>query len=313
MKKIQGNFYKKSFISIDQLAIEDIFQIFSMADFYKDGIEKGSVFSDLVGQIMAALFYEPSSRTFGTFLSAMQKLGGGVIPIHGIKNSSVAKGETLEDTIRTFSCSSDLIVLRHFEKGASKKAEKIATVPVVNAGDGTGEHPTQALLDLYTIYKSLKRTDRLKIAFVGDLKYGRTVHSLFKILSLFSGNEIFFLSPEESPMPKELLVKNGKPKTKSSYVRNLEEVITKIDVLYMTRIQKERMKPEIYEKIKNLFILNGKVAAKMKKEAIILHPLPRVGEIAVEVDKNPRALYLAKQMKNALYVRMALLRLILKK
>ena len=175
MKKINGNFYQKSIISIDQFDANDIKKVFDLADSYKKGIEKGTVFRDLEGKLLTALFYEPSSRTFGSHIAAMQRLGGRIIPIQGVSFSSVVQWGPLEDTIRVFASYSDVIALRHPEEGASKRAAEVSPVPIINAGDGVGEHPTQALLDLFTIKDRLGRTDNLKIAMVGDLKYGRSV------------------------------------------------------------------------------------------------------------------------------------------
>src|SRR3989344_8549572 len=184
MRQVNGNFYHKSIISVDQFSKKDIDVIFKRAASYRDALKRGDVLDDLRGKLVTALFYEPSSRTFGSFIAATQRLGGGIIPIQGGQFSSVVKGETLEDTIRVFSNYSDAIALRHSEEGAAKRAADVAYVPVINAGDGVGEHPTQALLDLFTIHRKFGKTNGLKIAMVGDLKYGRTVHSLLELLSL---------------------------------------------------------------------------------------------------------------------------------
>lgn len=311
--KIRQRFFGQSIVSIEQFTKDDLETVFELATFYKQGQRFSSRFTDLAGKIMAALFYEPSSRTLASFISAMQYLGGGIIPLNGMTYTSVAKGETLTDTIRVFQNYADIIVIRHPEKGAAKIASDYAKVPIINAGDGTGEHPTQALLDIYTIKERLGRIDNLKIAMVGDLKYGRTVHSLAKALSCYSGISIYLISPNTSPMPPEVVAKITRLGVKTKQRQSIEEIIDDVDVLYMTRVQKERMRPDIYEKIKNLFKLDNKLANKMKKEAIIMHPLPRVGEITWDVDQNPRAMYLRYQMKNGLFIRMALLKLILTK
>ncbi len=275
-------------------------------------MEKGSVYQDLKGKILTALFYEPSSRTFGSFLSAMQRLGGGIIPIHGVAFSSVVKGESLIDTVRTFQNYSDVIVLRHPEKGAAYQASSYLQIPLINAGDGTGEHPTQALLDLLTIQNNLGRLTNLKIAIVGDLKYGRTVHSLARLLSLYKKVTFYFVSPVGLRMPESILTFLKKKKIQFYLLTDLKPIIKQIDVLYMTRIQKERMNEEVYEKSKSAYQINNHLVNQMKKEAIVMHPLPRVNEISPDVDQNPRAVYFKEQMCNGLAVRMALLRLILK-
>lgn len=313
MQKINGNFFAQSILSIDQFTASDIDIVFDLATYYKKGIEKGCVFNELSGKILTALFYEPSSRTFGSFVASMQRLGGGIIPIQGVTYSSVSKGETLEDTIRTFESYSDAIAIRHHEEGAAKKAADAAKIPIINAGDGVGEHPTQALLDLFTIKDRLGRMEDLKVAVVGDLKYGRTVHSLSKLLSLYPKITIYFISPPLSPMPEKIVSLLKQRKVKTINAKSIEDVIREIDVLYMTRVQKERMDKEIYEKIKSLFVLNSSMANKMKKNSLIMHPFPRVYELDYAVDHNPRAVYLKHQMRNGLFIRMALLRLILKK
>lgn len=313
IKKINGKFYQSDILSVEQFTIDDIARVFDVAAFYKKGTENGVVFSDLSGMILTALFYEPSSRTFGSFCASMQRLGGGIIPIQGVTYSSVVKGESLTDTINTFQSYSDVIVIRHPEEGAAAKAAEAARIPIINAGDGVGEHPTQALLDLFTIKDRLKRLDHITIAMIGDLKYGRTVHSLAKLLSLYKDSTMYVIHPEQSPMPESVLTLIKKRGVVVRQAKTIEEIIKKVDVLYMTRVQKERMSAELYDKIKGAFKLTSKLANSMRKDAIIMHPLPRVGEVELSVDVNPRACYLQHQMRNGLFVRMALLRLILKK
>lgn len=266
----------------------------------------------LQGRIMTALFYEPSSRTFGSFISAMQRLGGGVIPLQGMTYSSVAKGETLEDTIRTFESYSDVIVIRHPEVGSAKRAALSSKIPIINAGDGVGEHPTQALLDLFTILSKFKKIGGLKIAFVGDLLNGRTVHSLSKLLVKMGRVEFFFVSPKNLRMPEE--IKNQLKNIKITEIDKLDGIINKVNVIYVTRIQKERFSSlAAYEKVKNFYIVNKKLMEKAGKNIILMHPLPRVSEINPDVDDDPRAVYLTEQMRNGLYVRMALLAAVLGK
>lgn len=311
MEKINGKFKKKSIVSIDQFEKRDIEIVFKEAEKFKNGIEKGKVYHDLEGKLLTALFYEPSSRTFGSHIAAMQRLGGKIIPIQGVTYSSVSKGETLEDTIRTFASYSDVIALRHSEEGAAERASLVSPVPIINAGDGVGEHPTQALLDLFTIRERLGKTEGLTIAMVGDLKFGRTVHSLSKLLSLYKKITIYFVCPKTSPMPESIVTLISKRGVKTQNIASIQEIIGKIDVLYMTRVQKERMAPDLYEKLKDLFILDAKLASQMKKKSLIMHPLPRIHEITKDVDDNPRASYLTDQMRNGMFVRMALLKLIL--
>lgn len=260
------------------------------------------------GKIMASLFYEPSTRTRFSFESAMLRLGGNVLTTENAKEfSSTAKGESLEDSIKVVSKYSDVIVLRHPEQNASKRAMTTSCVPIINAGDGAGQHPTQALLDLYTIYKKIGRLEKLKIALVGDLKYGRTVHSLSYLLGKYKDIEIIFVSPEELKMKDDIKEYLDRHDIKYREVRTIEECISEVDVLYQTRIQKERFEdPQEYEKLKGVYQLDKETALKMKKEAIIMHPLPRIDEIKTEVDELEQAVYF-DQAYYGLLIRMALL------
>ncbi len=288
----------KHILSIDQFTRKDIEKLFKRAEHFKAIVEKDGGTDLLKGHVSANLFYEPSTRTSSSFAAAMYRLGGNVIPINDVQYSSVSKGETLEDTVRTLEQYADVIVLRHPDVGAAKRAAGVASVPIINAGDGVGEHPTQALLDLFTIFEEQGRVDGLSVAMLGDLKNGRTVHSLAKLLALYDV-ELLAVAPNELAFPPEY----GKVKTYES----LDKVIDKADVLYVTRVQKERFASlEEYEKVQGSYIIDGDVANKMKKSASIMHPLPRVGEIHFDVDANPRAAYF-RQMRNGLYVRMALL------
>lgn len=293
---MKNNFYGKNFVSVSSLTKEDIALVFSTARNMKNPSNV------LQGKIMTALFYEPSSRTYGSFISAMQRLGGGFIPIQGVAYSSVSKGETLEDTVATFARLSDIIVLRHPDEGAAGIAANVSTVPVINAGDGTGEHPTQALLDLYTIQSHFQDISNLMITFAGDLKNGRTVHSLRALLSMYKPKKIHYISPPELTLPDA----HGS--------LDLEAVLSETDVLYVTRVQKERFSDAAeYERLKNVFCITAGTMKKLKKSAILMHPFPRVGEIVPPVDTDARAVYLREQISNGLYVRMALLSLILNK
>ncbi len=266
----------------------------------------------LTNKIMITLFYEPSTRTRLSFEAAMIKLGGSVISTENARSfSSAAKGETLEDTIRVLNGYGDVIVLRHYEQGAAKRASLVSDIPIINAGDGAGQHPTQALLDLYTIRKELSKIDGIKIAMVGDLANGRTVRSLSYLLGKYEGVKIYFVSPPNVKMKddiKDYLKRHNVPFEEND---DLIEVAKEVDVIYQTRIQRERfLSPEEYEKAKGIYIIDKKVMKVMKKDAIVMHPLPRVDEISYEVDSDPRAAYF-RQAHNGLYVRMALLKLIL--
>lgn len=260
------------------------------------------------GKIMTTLFFEASTRTRLSFESAMHRLGGGVIGTENAAQfSSAIKGETLEDTIRIVSGYSDVIVMRHTDIGAAKRAAKVASIPVINAGDGAGEHPTQALLDAYTIRKEFGKIDGLKIAMVGDLAYGRTVHSLSYMLANYQDVTITYISPDNARIPDN--VKKYLDEKGIRYVEttDLDAVAGSIDVLYQTRIQKERFPSlEEYEKAAGKYIVDRKLMDLLKPEAIVLHPLPRAGEIAEEVDDDPRAAYF-RQAVNGLYIRMALI------
>ncbi len=266
----------------------------------------------LKGKILASVFYEPSTRTRFSFEAAMYRLGGKVISTENAEEfSSAIKGETLEDSIRVISGYADAIVLRHHEKGACKRAASVSSVPIINAGDGPGEHPTQALLDLYTLQKELGGVNGKKVAFVGDLKYGRTVHSFSQLLSLYDV-ELFLVSPPQLQMPgeyRQILTLSG---TKFIETRSLDEVLPVADAVYATRIQRERFdNAEEYQKVKDAFVITKREVEKMKRGAILMHPLPRVNEITQDVDDDKRAVYF-KQAENGLYVRMALLEKILK-
>lgn len=283
-------------------------EIFRLADKYS----QGDTFKVLEHKIIACIFYEPSTRTRLSFETAALRLGAQVISTENASLfSSAAKGETLEDTIKIISGYADAIVLRHYQKGASKLASVVSSVPIINAGDGAGEHPTQAMLDLYTIKKELRRINKLKIGLVGDLLNGRTIHSLINLLSVCDSNILYLVSPEELKLPpscKEIL--NNK-KIKFVEEINLTKILNKVDVLYMTRVQKERFKNiEEYEKVKDVYCLDRKAVQYMKKKSIIMHPLPRTNEISTDVDGNERAAYF-RQAKNGLFIRMAVLDLLL--
>ncbi len=265
-------------------------------------------------RVMASLFYEPSTRTRLSFESAMRRLGGDVITTESAQEfSSAAKGETLEDTIRIVGGYADIIVLRHFESGASSRAAAVSQVPVISAGDGPGQHPTQALLDVYTIEREIGRLDGIAVALVGDLANGRTARSLCYLLTKFDDVKIYFVAPEVVRMRddiKEYLSRNGVHWEEST---DLAEVASKVDVIYQTRIQRERFGDRVqdYQQARGEYIIDRRILDYMASHAIIMHPLPRIDEIdAKEVDVDPRAAYF-RQAQNGLYVRMALLSMIL--
>ncbi len=295
----------KSLISITDYSIEEIFEILDSAEEF----EKNPVQNSLNGKVISTLFFEPSTRTRLSFESAINKLGGKIIGFTDASSSSVKKGESLKDTILTVANYSDLIVMRHPLEGSARYASEVSPVPVVNAGDGANQHPTQTLLDLYSIRKTQGTLDNLNVFMVGDLKYGRTVHSLLQAMSNF--NPVFhFISHKKLRIPDEYKLflndRNIKYYEYEEFV-NLE----KADIIYMTRVQKERFADPIeYEKTKDVYILKNKMLDETKENLRILHPLPRVNEIQTDVDKNPKAYYF-QQAKNGVYVRQAIITKIL--
>jgi len=316
-QKLNNSFKNKSFIAIDQLTkISEIKKIFQIADQMKEIVKRRKPSNILKGFCVAELFYQPSTRTFTSFLAAAKWLGALTIPIHGMSMySSAVKGELIEDTVKSVNqtTGADLIVIRHPENDSAERAVNASYVPIINAGSGKKEHPTQAVLDLYTIKNELGKISNLKVAFLGDLKYGRTVKSLGKLLSLVDKKlELFLVSPKILRMSADLLKEWKLKGVKVHQTKNLEGTLPKVDVLYVTRIQKEWFKSQReYKKISNIYILDKRVMKKAKKKMIVMHPLPRVNEISYEVDNDPRAVYF-QQMRSGLYTRMALLKLILK-
>lgn len=300
-------FEGRDIISIKDFSREELDYLISIIRAMEPLAHEGS--DMLKGKILATLFFEPSTRTRLSLEVAMHKLGGSTIGFAEAEIASVRKGENLADTIRTVENYADVIAIRHPLDGAARLAAEFAKVPIINGGSGAEEHPTQAILDLYTIAKEKGRIDGLKIAFVGDLRYGRTVHSLAYALSLYNV-ELFLVSPETLKMRREVLqtIKDKIPVTEET---NLEKIISLADVLYVTRIQKERFPdPAEYIKVKGLYKVDLKILNAAKKNLIILHPLPRVDEIAAEVDSTPYARYF-QQVWNGIVTRMALLALIL--
>jgi aspartate carbamoyltransferase catalytic subunit len=296
----------KSLVSIDDYTKEEQLRILDLAE----GFEARPVQNILEGYVVATLFFEPSTRTRLSFESAASRLGAQVIGFSEAGSSSVSKGESLNDTILTVSNYADIIVMRHPREGSARFASEVSPVPVINAGDGANQHPTQTLLDMYSIRKTQGRLDNIHIAFVGDLKYGRTVHSLSFALCNF--NTTFHLvSPEELKLPSYVKRKIKDNQLDYFQYTDMNEVIPKVDILYMTRIQKERFSDPIeYERVKNAYVLRNDMLDGARKHMRVLHPLPRVNEIEMDVDTNPMAYYF-QQAQNGVYVRQALLASIL--
>jgi len=311
-EKREGRLYGKHILSVSQFARDDLEEIFAVAEEMRAMVKRVGTFDLLKGKVLANLFYEPSTRTSSSFIAAIERLGGSAIPINEVRYSSVTKGESLPDTVRTLESYADVIVLRHPETGSAATAAKYCRKPIINAGDGTGEHPTQALLDLFTIREELGAIDGLTITMLGDLKYGRTVHSLARLLALYKV-KLNFIAPEILRMPRERIEELRAHEIPQAEHDSLEDVLAETDVLYVTRVQKERFEnPEQYESVKNAYIIDPEIMARAKKKMILMHPLPRVNEITIEVDDDPRAAYF-RQMEYGLYVRMALLAMVLGK
>jgi aspartate carbamoyltransferase len=303
--------YGKDILSVKQFSRSDLEYIFDVAHEMHMMVDRVGTFDLLKGKILANLFYEPSTRTSSSFTSAMERLGGSVIPINEVRYSSVAKGESLPDTVRTLECYADVIVLRHPETGSAALAAQYASKPVINAGDGIGEHPTQALLDAFTIHEEMGKMDGLAVSMLGDLKYGRTVHSLARLLSLYNAH-LNYVSPEILKMPADIIAELPRTMTQKEY-RNLEDILPTTDVLYVTRVQKERFaSEEEYESVRGSYVITPELMKLAKQNMIVMHPLPRVGEISMDFDSDPRAAYF-RQMEYGLYVRMALLAMVLGK
>lgn len=296
----------KHVISPLDLSFQELNQLITLAD---DIIENPKKYSQVcAGKKMATLFYEPSTRTRLSFEAAMLNLGGNILGFSSADSSSAAKGESVADTIRVISSYADICAMRHPKEGAPLVASQYSTIPVINAGDGGHNHPTQTLTDLFTIKKLKGRLDHLTIGLCGDLKFGRTVHSLINAMVQFDNIHFVMISPEELKIPEYLReeVLNAK-QIPYKEVKNLEEVMPELDLLYMTRVQKERFfNEEDYIRLKDSFILDAKKMSYAKKDMLVLHPLPRVNEIASELDSDPRAVYF-KQAEFGVYIRMALI------
>lgn len=300
---------KRSLVSINDFSKDEYLYILDLAREF----EKQPVQNILEGNVVATLFFEPSTRTRLSFESAVNRLGGRVIGFTDASSSSTSKGESLKDTIKTVANYSDLIVMRHPVEGSAKWASEVSDVPIINAGDGANQHPTQCLLDLYTIRQTQGRLDNLHIAFVGDLKYGRTVHSNVIALTRFANITFHLVSPEELKLPSSVKMHIKNNNLRYHQYTDLKEVIPHVDVLYMTRIQRERFSDPIeYERVKNSYILDNEMLDGSKDNLKILHPLPRVNEINEDVDSNPKAYYF-EQALNGVFVRQALIAAILGK
>ena len=302
----------KDINSMNDMSKEEILEILEIAEKIENSSEEEKL-NFLKGKIIATLFFEPSTRTKMSFESAAFRLGAQVLQLPPLEQSSVKKGESFSDTIRMVESYSDVIVVRHPNDGAARLASTTSKKPVINAGDGSNQHPSQTLLDLYTIKEEKGTLSNLSIAFVGDLKYGRTVHSLVKALTHFNPT-IYFVSPKILQMPTYLIDDLDKNNIKYEILEDFRDCLDKIDVFYMTRIQKERF-PDIedYQKVKGVYVINkGNILGKCKEDMIILHPLPRVDEISTDLDETKHALYF-KQAKNGIPVRQAMMMKVLDK
>ena len=296
----------RNILDVVDLTVEEIDELIKSAC---DIIEHPAAYADKCrGKKLATLFYEPSTRTRLSFEAAMYELGGNVLGFSEAQSSSASKGESVADTARTVSCYADIIAMRHPKEGAPRVAAAHSSVPVINAGDGGHNHPTQTLTDLLTIYREKGRLNNLTVGFCGDLKFGRTVHSLINALSRYTGIKIILVSPEELKLPS--YVKNDVLKSKNipyEQTTDLESVMPELDILYMTRVQKERFfNEEDYLRLKDSYILTQRKLEHARKDLCIMHPLPRVNEISREIDDDPRACYF-KQVLNGKYIRMALM------
>jgi aspartate carbamoyltransferase catalytic subunit len=304
---VKEAFKNRSLISSLDLSKEEILFLLETAKHFKQKAPK-----DLCkGTILASCFYEPSTRTRLSFETAAHQLGAKVMGFSDLNLTSSKKGESLSDSMRVIGQYADVIVLRHSLEGSARAASESTLTPVINAGDGSNQHPTQMLLDLFTIQETQKNLEGIKMAICGDLKYGRTVHSLATVSALFD-MRLYFISPEQLTLPDHLCHELRKRAVRFSFHRTLEEVLDKVDILYMTRIQKERFEEGEFEKIKGSYILKEPMLKIAKKNMKILHPLPRLNEIEPDVDRTPHAHYF-EQAQNGLYVREALLALILNK
>ncbi|MDR2084018.1 MAG: aspartate carbamoyltransferase [Bacteroidales bacterium] len=296
----------KSLISITDYNKDELLQLINLAEYFEENPEP----SLLHDKVIASLFFEPSTRTRLSFETAIQRLGGKIIGFTDASTSSVQKGESLRDTITNISLYADLIVMRHPLEGAARFASEVSHVPIINAGDGANQHPTQCMLDLFSIKKTQGTLENLNITLVGDLKYGRTIHSLVQAMSNFNAT-FYLVSPDELRLPATIIQNIKDANLKYYEMKSLEEAIPLSDLLYMTRVQRERFAdPLEYEKVKNSYILKNSMLVNSKPNLKVMHPLPRVNEISIDVDENPKAYYF-QQALNGVYMREALLARIL--
>ena len=296
-------------VDVAQFNRTDLERLFAAADRMRDLPRRSA---PLAGYTLATIFYEPSTRTRLSFETAMHRLGGGVISTENAREfSSAIKGESVEDTVRIVEGYADAIVIRHYEQGSAHRAAAVASVPIINAGDGPGEHPSQALLDLYTIRHELGRIDGLRVALVGDLRFGRTARSLARLLRETAGTELIFVTPPAVPMGNDIRAELERASVPFRDEPDLNAVLPEVDVVYQTRVQKERFTTvEEYEAARGQYVIDGEAMRRLNPDAILLHPLPRVDEITVDVDADPRAAYF-RQAHNGVFVRMALLQHVL--
>ena len=294
-------------VSMRNVSKNDILELINLAE----KIEAGELKPDLSNKLGALLFFEPSTRTYFSFNTAIKRLGGRSLAMSGSGSTSVKKGETLADTLMTISQYADFIVMRHKIEGAAQFASEILDIPVINAGDGTNQHPTQAMLDLYSIYKTQGSLENLKIAMIGDLRLGRTVHSLAQALSDFNPT-FYFASPRHLQMPKYIKDELRAKQIQFEEIEDIKPIMPELDIMYVTRIQKERFAVlEDYEKVKDAYIIDNKILENVKSNFKLMHPLPRVNEIKPEVDSNPHAYYFP-QAKNGVFMRQAIISKIMK-
>jgi aspartate carbamoyltransferase catalytic subunit len=300
----------KHVVEVSQFGRDDLELVFERADAMRSSTTNNSL---LAGKILATVFYEPSTRTRLSFESAMLRLGGQIVSTENAREfSSAIKGETVEDTVRIINGYADAIVIRHYEQGSARRAASVSDVPIINAGDGPGEHPTQALLDLYTIRHELGRLDNLRVALVGDLRFGRAVRSLAMLFTRTSGCELIFVSPPTVPMGDDVRAALSEANVPFRDEPDLTGAVRNADVVYQTRVQRERFDSDAqYQASKGIYLIDREALDQMKPDAILLHPLPRVDEISVEVDSDPRAAYF-RQAHNGVFVRMAVLDLLLR-
>lgn len=307
MQFIQNWSGHKNLISTKNVASDAVILLLQRIDHYRSIVEKKGYCDDLKGKVIGSIFFEPSTRTSCSFKTAVARMGGTTIDLD-VGKSSILKGESYEDTIRTMSCYSDCIIHRHPERHSAERASRIADIPIINAGDGSGEHPTQALLDFYTIYNELTFDNPLCVGFFGDLTHSRTVYSLFELLSRVKPEtKIFLIAPDSLQLPEDIIYNARLQSCDIVPVSDIHECISELDVLYVTRIQKERFQSlDDYEAVQGTYKVDASLMKKAKSKMIIMHPLPRENEIDTEVDSDPRAAYFT-QMKNGVYTRMAIL------